>query len=213
MRDVGVEDNKGVLMFACGPKNVLFTANSDTPYVTAVLDLKESGLMVVELPAGPYIGLFNDHNFRWIADMGLTGPDAGKGGKHLVFPLDYKDEPPAGYRTSRSNTRFVFFGSRALPSSGDIHGALEALRQIKVYPLSQSANPPALAFADKTDQPFDTSPLKMGGQPAVLGKAAQGPSGRAGVRGQGWFVYFRLYGPDGPAFDGRWKPGDFEEMK
>jgi hypothetical protein len=31
--------------------------------------------------------------------------------------------------------------------------------------------------------------------------------------GNGWFVYFRLFGPDGPAFDGTWKPGDFEEMK
>jgi len=30
--------------------------------------------------------------------------------------------------------------------------------------------------------------------------------------GSGWFVYLRLYGPDGPAFDGRWKPGDFEAM-
>ncbi|MDI9238644.1 DUF1214 domain-containing protein [Lysobacter sp. LF1] len=30
--------------------------------------------------------------------------------------------------------------------------------------------------------------------------------------GQGWFVYFRIYGPDAPAFDGSWKPGDFEEV-
>ena len=29
---------------------------------------------------------------------------------------------------------------------------------------------------------------------------------------KGWFVYLRLYGPEGPAFDGRWKPGDFEEV-
>jgi hypothetical protein len=28
--------------------------------------------------------------------------------------------------------------------------------------------------------------------------------------GKGWFVYFRIYGPEGPAFDGSWKPGDFE---
>jgi hypothetical protein len=28
--------------------------------------------------------------------------------------------------------------------------------------------------------------------------------------GKGWFSYFRIYGPDGPAFDGSWKPGDFE---
>ncbi|HMG34627.1 MAG TPA: DUF1214 domain-containing protein, partial [Blastocatellia bacterium] len=31
--------------------------------------------------------------------------------------------------------------------------------------------------------------------------------------GQGWFSYIRLYGPEGPAFDGSWKPGDFEEVK
>jgi hypothetical protein len=27
---------------------------------------------------------------------------------------------------------------------------------------------------------------------------------------KGWFAYFRIYGPQGPAFDGSWKPGDFE---
>jgi hypothetical protein len=26
-------------------------------------------------------------------------------------------------------------------------------------------------------------------------------------------VYFRIYGPQPPAFDGSWKPGDFEEVK
>jgi hypothetical protein len=26
----------------------------------------------------------------------------------------------------------------------------------------------------------------------------------------GWFVYFRIYGPDQPAFDGTWKLPDFE---
>jgi len=31
--------------------------------------------------------------------------------------------------------------------------------------------------------------------------------------GKGWFVYLRLYGPEQPAFDGSWKPGDFEEVK
>jgi hypothetical protein len=47
-----------------------------------------------------------------------------------------------------------------------------------------------------------------------------GPVAPAGKEGQwiktnpdsGWFVNLRLYGPDGPAFDGRWKPGDFEEI-
>ena len=31
--------------------------------------------------------------------------------------------------------------------------------------------------------------------------------------GKGWFAYLRLYGPELPAFDGSWKPGDFEAAK
>ena len=33
------------------------------------------------------------------------------------------------------------------------------------------------------------------------------------VPGRGWFAYFRVYGPQGPAFDGSWKPGDFEALE
>lgn len=48
-----------------------------------------------------------------------------------------------------------------------------------------------------------------------------GPKVPAGKEGQwiktipnkGWFTYFRIYGPEKPAFDGSWKPGDFEEVK
>jgi hypothetical protein len=43
------------------------------------------------------------------------------------------------------------------------------------------------------------------------------PEGKEGrwiktTPGRGWFSYFRIYGPQGPAFDGSWKPGDFEEV-
>jgi hypothetical protein len=48
-----------------------------------------------------------------------------------------------------------------------------------------------------------------------------GPTAPAGHENQwiktipnkGWFVYFRVYGPQQAAFDGSWKPGDFEEVK
>ncbi|WP_413229928.1 hypothetical protein [Kitasatospora purpeofusca] len=30
--------------------------------------------------------------------------------------------------------------------------------------------------------------------------------------GRGWFSCFRIYGPQQPAFDGTWKPGDFEPL-
>jgi hypothetical protein len=32
------------------------------------------------------------------------------------------------------------------------------------------------------------------------------------IPGKGWFVYFRVYGPEKAAFDGSWKPGDFEML-
>jgi hypothetical protein len=33
------------------------------------------------------------------------------------------------------------------------------------------------------------------------------------IPGKGWFSYFRIYGPDGPVFDGSWKPADFVEVE
>ena len=33
------------------------------------------------------------------------------------------------------------------------------------------------------------------------------------IPGKGWFVYFRIYGPEPAAFDGSWRPGDFERVE
>ena len=48
--------------------------------------------------------------------------------------------------------------------------------------------------------------------------APKAPSGKENrwiktIPGKGWFAYFRVYGPQQPAFNGSWKPGDFEELK
>ena len=64
--------------------------------------------------------------------------------------------------------------------------------------------------------PWPPSVPKTGSTDLYFGPKA--PSGKEGQwiktnPGQGWFAYFRLYGPEGPAFDGRWKPGDFEEVR
>jgi len=32
------------------------------------------------------------------------------------------------------------------------------------------------------------------------------------IPGKGWFAYFRIYGPQAPAFDGSWRPGDFQKL-
>jgi hypothetical protein len=55
-------------------------------------------------------------------------------------------------------------------------------------------------------------------QPTDLYFGPISPSGHEGqwiktIPGKGWFVYFRVYGPEKAAFDGSWKPNDFEEVK
>ena len=32
------------------------------------------------------LGVINDSWFRYVADLGVIGPDKGKGGKYLVLP-------------------------------------------------------------------------------------------------------------------------------
>jgi hypothetical protein len=52
-------------------------------------------------------------------DMGVPGPDAGKGGKHIILPPDWKGEIPAGYYTGQSTTYRVFLIIRSLPLETD----------------------------------------------------------------------------------------------
>ena len=52
-------------------------------------------------------------------------------------------------------------------------------------------------------------------EPVTLPFGTDAPDGDAASRwiqtipGTGWFVYFRIYGPDAPAFDGSWELPDF----
>jgi len=36
------------------------------------------------------LGAINDIWFRWVIDVGITGPDKGRGGKYLLLPPGYK---------------------------------------------------------------------------------------------------------------------------
>lgn len=157
-RVAGIEDGKAWGMAAAGPRQVGFTLNSDTPYGSGVLDLSHAP-MVIELPPGAYIGLVNDHNQGWVQDMGLPGPDGGKGGKYLIVPPGYDGPIPEGYVVGRSRTMKNLFAIRALPIGGDIGKAMAALRAVKVYPLTDGAAPTVLAVVDTTDKAMDSSSL------------------------------------------------------
>jgi hypothetical protein len=158
MRESGIRDNKEIQILACGPRHVLFTGNSDTPYGGSTIDLKD-GPYVVELPAGPYIALAMDRHQRWILDMGLPGPGAGKGGKHLILPPGYTAKAPDGYNAGRSSSFKVALAFRAMPAKGDLKGATDAQRAMKIYPLATAASPALLKFVDLTDRKVNNSCL------------------------------------------------------
>jgi hypothetical protein len=158
-RAAGVKDNEAFMIMACGPKQVAFTPNSDTPYGAGAINLTE-GPWVIEIPPGPFIGLVDDHHQGWVLDMGLPGPAGPKGGKHLILPPGYKGEVPDGYFVGKSSSNMVLVAIRSMPQHGDLKAALEALRQVKIYPLSSASNPTPMQFIDVSDRAIDSTCLK-----------------------------------------------------
>lgn len=155
-RQVGLADGQAMGIAATGPRQVGFTLNSDTPYGSAVLDLAK-GPMVIELPPGPFIGLVDDHNQGWVMDLGLPGPDAGRGGRHLVLPPGYRGTVPAGYYVGRSPTLKAMMAVRAMPVGGDLDRALNALRSVRVYALNDPRTP--LDVVDTSKNKMDSTSL------------------------------------------------------
>lgn len=157
--DIGVVPNRTWGSMSTLPRHVGFTLNSDTPYGGFLLDLR-AGPLVVELPPGLLLGAAMDLNQRWVADLGLPGPDAGKGGKHLFLPPDHSGDLPDGYYACPSPTFRVLTGVRAIPHDGDIDGAVELLKTVRVHPLDPDTPWQGLAWVDMTPNPQDTTPLK-----------------------------------------------------
>ena len=115
---------------------LVLTGNTESLYAFIVFDLKTDGPTVFEVPPG-VMGPLDDHNFLFLADIGPTGQDQGKGGKYLLLPPDYEGDVPDGYFVVRSPTYANFSFIRA---NADVVGygekALEFYREnAKVYPL------------------------------------------------------------------------------
>lgn len=117
----------------------LLTANATTPYIMAFPNLKETGPLVLEVPAGPTAGGFTDFWQRPITDSGQTGPDKGAGGKYLILGPDDPDMNPEGYYVFRSPTINIWSAHRVLDP--DPTKARALIDGLKIYPFSQRENP------------------------------------------------------------------------
>jgi len=158
--EAGLSTNNQFVIMKGSPKQLVFTPNSDTPYEGANIDLTD-GPMVVELPPGPLMCVVNDLNQRYVMDMGLPGPDAGKGGKHAILPPGYKGKVPAGYFTGTPTTNRVLLLVRAIPPAGDEDAAVAMLKTVKMYPLNNPAAASKVTWFDIGDKHIDFTPVPI----------------------------------------------------
>jgi hypothetical protein len=136
-------------------RSIFLTPNATTPYTWIWLNLHD-GPLVVEVPPKT-LGMIDDFWFRYVTDIGIVGPDKGKGGKYLLLPPGYKDEVPEGYMIVRVPTFESILVWRNMPVKGDIKPAIESLhKNTRIYSLSQAANPPANTFVNVSDRDFCT---------------------------------------------------------
>jgi hypothetical protein len=129
-------------------RGLALTPNTETTYGTTFLDLKAWGPTVIEAPPNS-LCVVDDLWFRYVADMGIAGPDRGEGGRYLYLPPGYDGEIPDGYFSYRCPTYTNWVVLRAL-------GGVPAIVKTKIYPLDQVEGPPENVFLNWTESTFNT---------------------------------------------------------
>ena len=127
---------------------LVLTGNTETTYGTTFLDLATDGPTVIEPPTNS-LCLVNDFWQRWVADLGLAGPDQGRGGKYLFLPPGYDGTVPDGYFVYRTPTYTNWLVLRAL-------GGVDSLKTTRIYPLAAADNPPEMEFINTRGADFNT---------------------------------------------------------
>jgi hypothetical protein len=146
-------------------KTLVTTPNSDVIYAMGYVDLKDDGPLVIEVPPGLQ-GILDDFYQRpicsvgeiegrvWCGDVGLPGPDHGRGGKYLLLPPDYEGTPPAGYLTYRSRTYGVFvFWRGFFQDPKQLAEPVRVMERTRIYPLGKEAEAKPMQFPNASGVP------------------------------------------------------------
>ena len=133
-------------------RTVELTANDNTVYSFIWLDTHK-GPLVVEIPP-KVLGLIDDFWYHWVADVGITGADKGRGGKYLILPPGYKGQAPKGYFVVRPSTYGSWMPFRSFLVHGSPKPGVESVKKhLKIYQLEDSAKPPAMKFVNASGMP------------------------------------------------------------
>jgi hypothetical protein len=147
-------------------KTHITTPNSDLIYGMTFADLSKTGPLVFESP--PKLqGILLDFwqrpipmdGGRFFGDVGLPGPDGGKGGNFLILPPGYKGNVPDGYYIYRSGTNSVFIFLRSFYTDPkNTTPAVDVLKQSRIYPLNDKASAKPMKFVDASGKSLNMLP-------------------------------------------------------
>lgn len=137
----------------------ILTPNYTTPYIPTFIDLEKSGPTVIEIPAGLMAGMVMDGWQRVLADLGVVGPDQGKGGKYLVLPPDHEKIESNGYFVVSSPSHVVFGGMRLLGEDKE-KAIAELVPGIKTYAWSPTAVAPPTPVRHAGDKKWSQMPRR-----------------------------------------------------
>ena len=140
----------GVLAY-CGDlvdaRSIFLTPNSSTVYGVTEVNVEDGPVVAVVPPGG--LGFVDDAYFRYVTDLGLTGPDEGKGGNYLFVHRDYEGDTPEGYFIVKTPSYRTLVLYRVFVKDGDVKAATDQLQAtFRMYPLSQAGNPPEQRFVN-----------------------------------------------------------------
>ena len=155
-------------------RTLVTTPNSDVIYAMSYLDLGKDGPMVMEAAPGLQ-GILLDFWQRpipgptiaghaFFGDVGLPGPDGGKGGKFVILPPGYTGPVPAGHFVYRSGTKNVFVFLRSFyQDPANLKPAVDVMEATKIYPLGKQAGAKPMQFPDASGVPANMLPVSDAG--------------------------------------------------
>jgi hypothetical protein len=151
-------------------KTLITTPNSDVIYALSYVDLGKDGPLVFEAPPGLQ-GILLDFwqrpvpvdGGKFFGDVGLPGPDAGKGGKFLLLPPGYRGDVPEGYYVYRSGTFNVFIFLRAFyMDPNNLTPTATLMEQARIYPLNGKETAKPMQFPNASGVPVNMLPVSDG---------------------------------------------------
>jgi hypothetical protein len=158
---IGAEDNSVVLFSKLMDANSLFlTANADTVYYVAAIDLSKGPMVIEQPPKG--LGTINDMWFSWVIDIGAPGPDRGEGGKYLIVPPGYDGPlPDDGFFVAHSRTNHVLYAARSFLEDNDPKPTVALIKKyLKIYPYTPGGFGTSIATALEGE-------VRLGRNPAI----------------------------------------------